>query len=180
MMTGLGFTEVMNFTVINEAVHYEKMRLEARNIIKLANPVSAEYTILRESILPSLLNNLRDNKRESFPQRLFEVSDVGRINQRTETRCERRLHAAGVSSHPTANYTEIKSCVEALLTNLGVKKYEIREGEHPSFLEGRVTELSVKRKKAGFLGEIHPQVLNNFELENPVSAFEIDLEEIKQ
>jgi len=119
-----------------------------------------------------------DNKHESFPQRLFEVSDVGRINQRVETRCERRLHVAGVSSHSTANFTEIKSCVEALLHNMGLKRWEIKPTRHPSFLEGRVAAIYLKRRELGVLGEIHPEVLNNFELENPTSAFEIDTEEI--
>jgi len=178
IMIGLGFTEVMNFTLINEAVHYEKMRLNARNVMKLANPVSSEYTILRESLLPSLMKNLMDNKHESFPQRLFEVSDVGRINQRVETRCERRLHVAGVWSHSTANFTEIKSCVEALLHNMGWKRWEIKPTRHPSFLEGRVATIYLRRKELGVLGEIHPEVLNNFELENPTSAFEIDIEEL--
>lgn len=178
ILTGLGFTEVMNFTLINEVVHYEKMRLKARKAIKLANPVSAEYTILRESLLPSLMKNLRDNKHESFPQCLFEVSDVGRINQRVETRCERRLHAAGVSSHSTANFTEIKSTVEALLHNMGLKRWEIKPTKHSSFIEGRAATIYLKRKEIGVLGEIHPEVLNNFELENPTTAFEIDIEEI--
>jgi phenylalanyl-tRNA synthetase beta chain len=178
IMTGLGFTEVMNFTLINEVVHYEKMRLKPRRVIKLANPVSAEYTILRENLLPSLMKNLMENRHESFPQRLFEVSDVGRINERLETRCERRLHVAGVSSHSTSNFTEIKSTVEALLHNMGLKHWEIKPTRHPSFIEGRTAAIHLQRRKIGVLGEIHPEVLNNFELENPTSAFEIDIEEI--
>jgi len=179
IMTGLGFTEAMNFTLINELFHYDKMRLKALNVIKLANPVSTEYTILRESLLPSLMKNLMDNKHESFPQRLFEVSDVGRINPRVETRCDRRLHVAGVSSHSTANFTEIKSTVEALFHNLGLKSWKIKPAKHASFLEGRTAAIYLKQKEIGVLGEIHPEVLNNFELENPTSAFEIDLETLK-
>ncbi len=177
IMIGLGFTEVMNFTLINEAYHYEKMRLRARNMIKLANPVSAEYTIIRESLLPSLMKNLMDNKHESYPQRLFEVSDVGRTNRRAETRVERRLHVAGVSSHSAASFTEIKSDVEALLHNKALKRWEIKPARHQSFLDGRTAAVHLRRKQVGVLGEIHPEVLNNFELENPTSAFEIDVEE---
>lgn len=178
IMVGLGFTEVMNFTLINEAIHYGKMRIKSDTIIKLANPVSAEYSILRECLLSSLMKNLMDNKHESFPQRLFEVSDVGKTNQKIETRCERRLHVAGVSSHSTANFTEIKSYVEALLHNFGLKHWEIKQSSHPSFLEGRTAAVYLKRKQMGVLGEIHPEVLNNFELENPTGALEIDIEEI--
>ncbi len=178
IMVGLGFTEVMNFTLINELIHYEKMRLKARNMIKLANPVSSEYSILRESLLPGLLKNLMDNKHESFPQRLFEVSDVGRINLHLETRCERRLHVAGVLSHSTANFTETKSTAEALLSNIRLKRWEITPIRHSSFIEGRAAAIHLKRKEIGVLGEIHPEVLNNFELENPAGAFEIDIEGI--
>ncbi len=176
IMTGLGFTEAMNFTLTNETIHYEKMRLKASSVIKLANPVSAEYTILRQSLLPNLMKNLMDNKHESFPQRLFEVSDVGQINQRVETRVERRMHVAGVSSHSTSNFTEIKSAVEALMHNMGLKRWEIKPVRHLSLLEGRAAAIHVKRKEVGVLGEVHPEVLNNFELENPTSAFEIDVE----
>jgi len=179
IMVGLGFTEVMNFTLTNETVHYEKMRLKAGEVIKLANPVSLEYTILRQSLLPNLMKNLADNKHESFPQRLFEVSDVGQISQRAETKVERKLHVAGVSSHSMANFTEIKSTVEALLHNMGLKNWEIKPVKHASFLDGRAAMIIVKCKELGVLGEIHPEVLNNFELENPTSAFEMSIEEIQ-
>jgi phenylalanyl-tRNA synthetase beta chain len=176
IMIGLGFGEVINFTLTNEIVHYDKMRQKAEGVIRLANPVSAEYTILREALLPILMKNLADNKHESFPQKLFEVSDVGYINLGAETRVERRLHVAAVSSHLTANFTEAKSVVEALLRNLGLKKWAISAVRHASFIDGRAAAVILKHREIGVLGEIHPEVLNNFELENPASAFEIDLE----
>ncbi len=177
IMIGLGFSEAMNFILTNEVIHFQMMRKRAREIIRLANPVSTEYSIIREELLPGLVKNLADNKHESYPQRLFEVSDVIRINEKAETRSKRRLHVAGVSSHATTNFTEIKSYVEALLSNLGINRWELRETKGPSFLEGRMAVIKVKRKKIGVFGEIHPEVLNNFELENPTGAFEIDLEE---
>jgi phenylalanyl-tRNA synthetase beta chain len=175
IMIGLGFLETMNFTLTNERVHYEYMRTKPESLIKLANPVSMEYTIMRQSLLPGLMKNLADNKSESFPQRLFEASDVGRINKQVETKCERRLHVAAVSSHSTANFTEIKSIAEAFLASLGLK-WQVKEAKHPSFLEGRTAAVYIKGKCLGILGEIHPEVLNNFELENPTSAFEIDMD----
>jgi phenylalanyl-tRNA synthetase beta chain len=176
IMVGLGFMEVMNFTLTNERVHYEFMRVKPENPVKLANPVSMEYTIMRQMLLPGLMKNLAENKHESFPQRLFEVSDVAKINTRLETMCERRLHVAAVSSHSTANFTEMKSFCEALLSNLGLENWRIKEAKHPSFLDGRTAAIYIKNKRVGVLGEIHPEVLNNFELENPTAALEIDLE----
>ncbi len=173
---GLGFTEMMNFTLTNESIQYEKMRRKEEKDIKLANPVSAEYTIMRQDLLPGLIKNLAANRHESFPQKLFEVSDVVKLNDKNETLCERRLHIAAVSSHPKANFTEIKSIAEALITNIMVGEWKIKETEHPSFLKGRVASIRTKNREIGIVGEIHPEVLNNFGLENPTVAFEINLE----
>jgi len=180
IMTGLGFLEVMNFTLTNERVHYEFMRLKPKNPVRLANPVSAEYTIMREMLLPGLLKNLAENKHESYPQKLFEVSDVAKINRRQETMCERRLHLAAATCHSTANYTEIRAVCEAFLANMGLVDWQIKEAKHPSFLEGRTAIIQIGKKQVGVLGEIHPQVLNNFEIENPTAALEIDLEWLMQ
>jgi phenylalanyl-tRNA synthetase beta chain len=178
IMAGLGFVEAMNFILANEVDHHQKMRRKAGRMIRLANPVSTEYSIVRNDLLPGLMKNLADNKHQAYPQQMFEVSDVIEINEKAETRTERRLRVACVSSHPTANFTEIKSCVEALLANLGLKNWVIKETRHPSFLQGRAAAIYFKGRKIGVVGEIHPEVLNNFELENPTSAFEIDLQRI--
>lgn len=178
IMIGLGFTEAMNFILTNEATQYEKMRRKVGKAVTIANPVSAEYSIAREDLLPGLMTNLTDNRHESYPQRVFEVSDVIRICEKAETRSERRLHVAAVSSHPSANFTEMRSYLEALLANLGLADWKVKAARHPSFLRGRVAAIHVKRRKIGVVGEIHPEVLNNFELENPTCAFEIDLEEV--
>jgi phenylalanyl-tRNA synthetase beta chain len=177
IMIGLGFIEVMNFILTNEVNQYEKMRKDSGKKVTLANPISAEFSIARDDLLPSLMKNLADNRHESYPQRIFEVSDVITIKEKAETRSDRKLHVAAVSSHPSANFTEIKSYTEALLVNLGLTGWKIKEAQHSSFLEGRSAAIHIKRGKIGILGEIHPEVLNNFELENPTSAFEINLKE---
>ncbi|MHA1832727.1 MAG: phenylalanine--tRNA ligase subunit beta, partial [Candidatus Baldrarchaeia archaeon] len=134
--------------------------------------------IAREWLLPSLMKNLSENKHESYPQRLFEASDIIKVDLRRETKSQRRLHLAAVSAHANANYTEIRSVIDALMTNLGLKNWKIKEAKHPSFLEGRTAQICYENRKIGVLGEIHPEVLENFELENPVAAFEIDLERL--
>jgi phenylalanyl-tRNA synthetase beta chain len=178
ILIGFGFAEVMNFTLTNEDTQYVKMQKKQGKAARLANPVSIEYTILREELLPGLMQNLMDNRSESFPQRLFEVSDVVKVNPQRESRCERRLHVAGVVSYAGANFTEIKSVVEALLVNLGLKKWRINAVKDTSFIEGRAAAISIGKRQIGVLGEVHPQVLNNFALENPVVAFEVDLENL--
>jgi phenylalanyl-tRNA synthetase beta chain len=109
---------------------------------------------------------------------MFEVSDVVTLASDTETGTERGINVAAVSSHPTANFTEIKSFLDSLLINLGFKNVTAKETNHPSFLAGRAATVSLGDIDVGVVGEIHPEVLNNFELENPTGAFEIDLQKI--
>jgi phenylalanyl-tRNA synthetase beta chain len=178
IMIGLGFVEALNFVLANEVDHYQKMRRKPEGLVTLANPVSTEYSIIRNDLLPSLMKNLADSKHHTFPQKMFEVSDVIALNEESETGTERRIHAAAVSSHPTANFTEIKSVLDSLLVNLGFKNLIAKETKHPSFLDGRAATISIQNMEVGVVGEIHPEVLNNFELENPTGAFEIDLQKI--
>jgi len=176
IMTGLGFTEAMNFTITNEKLHYKKMRRKTETVIRIANPVSSEYTIMRQDLLPNLMKNLTDNKRESLPHLLFEISDVIKPNKTLEARCERQLHVASVSSHSNSNFSEIKSHLEALMLNIGANSWKFKKTEHPSFIKGRVAAIIIRGKPVGVVGEIHPEVLNNFQLETPTAAFEVDLE----
>jgi phenylalanyl-tRNA synthetase beta chain len=178
IMVGLGYVEALNFVLANEVDHYHKMRRKPENLVTLANPVSTEYSIIRNDLLPSLISNLADNKHQVFPQQIFEVSDVITLDQDSESCTDRIIHVAAVTSHPTANFTEIKSTLEALLMNLGLKNWTVKETEHPSFLQGRVATVSLKGKELGVVGEIHPEVLNNFCLENPTGGFEMSLQEI--
>jgi phenylalanyl-tRNA synthetase beta chain len=178
IMIGLGFTEALNFVLTNEVDHYQKMRRKPDGLVTLANPVSTDYSIIRNDLLPSLMNNLAVSKHHVFPQRMFEVSDVITLDDKSETFTERRIHLAVVSSHPTATFTEIKSILESLLMNLGFSDWTLKETSHPSFLEGRAATVSLGDIELGIVGEIHPQVLNNFELENPTGAFEVHLQKI--
>ena len=86
------------------------------------------------------------------------------------------MHLAAVSAHAEANYTEMRSILDALFANLGLKNWFVREGGHPSFLEGRTAKVYVEGRYVGVLGEIHPEVLENFDLENPVVALELNIE----
>ena len=178
IMVGLGFTEALNFVLTNEFDHYNKMRRKPTGLVKLANPVSTDYSIIRTELLPSLLKNLAVSKHHVYPQNMFEVSDVITLNEDSETYTERRIHLAAVSSHPSANFTEIKSILESLLRNLDWNDWTIEEKFNESFIQGRSAKISIKNCELGIVGEIHPEVLNNFELENPTGAFELDLQKM--
>jgi phenylalanyl-tRNA synthetase beta chain len=128
-------------------------------------------------MLPSLLEFLSHNLHIGYPQKVFELGTVTVLDERAETRTRDVHTLAAIISHANASFTETKSTLDALLMNLGVQ-WQIRETEHPSFIEGRVGTVIVNRIEVGLLGEIHPKVLETWTLENPVAAFELNMDTI--
>jgi phenylalanyl-tRNA synthetase beta chain len=110
-----------------------------------------------------------------YPQKIFEVGDCIHITEKEETKTKSIRKLAGVVSNYETNLTELKSLVESVLKNLGYN-YTIKEFNHPSFIESRCGEILIDNKRIGFFGEVHPQVLENWKLENPVIAFEIEVD----
>jgi len=167
-ITGLGYLEVMPFTLTNEVVLYEKMqREETKGVLRVMHPISIENTVVRTELLPLLLEFLTLNRHRELPQRLFTVGDV-------VENCTTHQQVSGVSTHPDADFSEAYATADAVLHELSVP-YMVRESKDPAFIEGRRGDIFVGNKKVGVFGEIHPSVLNAFELEHSVAAFEFDL-----
>jgi len=178
MMIGLGYQEVLTFIMTNPDNLHTKMETKPEKVVEVANPRMTTLTCMRGWLLPSLLEFLSHNTHVEYPQKIFEVGYAVTFDEKAETQTRDVLKLACVTTHSNANFTEIKSNLDALLLNLGLKNFELAEDKHPSFLEGRTATVCAKRKNIGVLGEIHPQVLNNWQLKNPAAAFEISIEEI--
>ena len=150
----------------------QKMNLE--NIpISLKNALG-EHNHLRDSILPSLMKNLSENQHNEYPQNIFEIGRVFSLGDE-ETGVEEKEKLAIVLCHEKTDFTEIRQVLENLLSSLGLK-VQVKESEHLSYILGRVGEIFVKDKKIGFVGEIKPEVLLNWDLTIPVVSLELDLD----
>ncbi len=168
IMTGLGHSQVMPFTLTSEKVHFELMCREVTDdVTHLLHPISEDQTMVRTNILPNLMEILSLNQHRELPQRIFDVGDVD-INNNNG------MHLAGVSISPQANFTEVRELVDAIMRER-VVPYEVRESDDPAFTEGRRADILVNGKKVGVMGEIFPQVIVNFGLGQPVVGFELDL-----
>src|SRR5512136_3086631 len=165
---GLGYLEVMPFTLTNEDVLYKNMqRAETKGVLHVMHPISIENTVVRTELLPLLLEFLTINRHRQLPQRLFTVGDV-------VDSCHTYQQAAGVSTHPDADFSEAYASADAVLHELSID-YTVKESADPAFIDGRRGDIIVAGKKIGVFGEIHPAVLVAFELEHSVAAFEFDL-----
>jgi len=120
---------------------------------------------------------LSHNTHVEYPQKIFETGYVTTFDKKEENRTRDIQKLACVIIHANANFTETKAILDALFLNLGLR-YHIKESKHKSFIDGRIGKILFENKEIGFMGEIHPKVLEAWKLENPVSVFEISLEEI--
>ncbi|MFQ6135724.1 MAG: phenylalanine--tRNA ligase subunit beta [Candidatus Hydrothermarchaeales archaeon] len=176
-MIGYGFTEVMTLMLTNEESNFLDTKTEGE-AVEIKNPISEEHTIVRTSLLSSLLEVLKINKHRELPQKIFEIGDVIFLDKDVETGALDKKKLCSCSIHSKASFTEIKSVVEGVLRDLGVKDYQIKRSDHASFIEGRRATIKASDLDVGYFGELHPEVITNFELEYPIIAFEIDLNEM--
>ncbi len=165
---GLGYLEVMPFTLSNEDVMYTRMqRAPDLRALHVLHPISEEQTLVRTDLLPLLLDLLRINKRRELPQRIFHAGDVVYSGKT----CQKLALA---STHPGADFTESYATADALIRELGVS-YTQKESNDPAFIPGRAVDIIIGGEKIGTFGEIHPQVLNMFDIDQPVAGIELDL-----
>ena len=177
LMVGLGFQEILTYTLTSPETLFDKMNREKARVVEVANPKVVTLSCLRSWLLPGLMEFLGNNQSVEFPQKIFELGKVTLLDETKETKTRDEDWLAAVTTHPTASFSEIKSALDAFLMNFGVE-WQIKETRHPSFIEGRVGTAMVNGSAVGVLGEIHPLVLESWKLENPVAAFEINVQEI--
>jgi phenylalanyl-tRNA synthetase beta chain len=175
LMLGLGYQETLNTTLTNQTSLFEKMNVPPTQPVELANPKVATMTCLRNRLLPSLLEFFSINQSVEFPQRIFELGKVTLPDESAQTRTRDENWLVAATSHVNANFTEIKSTLDSFMVNLGVQ-WQIKETSNPSFIEGRVGTIIVKGSEVGVIGEIDPAVLENWKLENPIAAFEVNFQ----
>lgn len=170
-MIGLGFTEVLNSSLTSKRILYDMTNRESNKIISVLDSKSQEHTILRDSILPGLLENLSKNIHISYPQKLFETGTVffqdDPIYEKT--------NFAGVIAHKDATFTEIKSILQSALNQGFGLPIETKTFSHPTFEEGRVASILFNDKLIGIIGEINSETIENYKIRVPVVGFEISL-----
>jgi len=168
IMSGMGYLEMMPFTLSNERVMYSNMqRKKPDYVLHVKHPISEEQTLVRTDILPLLMETLKINQHRELPQRLFSTGDVIEGEKTFQK-------LAGVTMHTEADFSEIYAAVDLFMREAGLE-YRVEESDDPAFLDGRRGDIYVDDKKIGSFGEIHPQVIVNFEMAEPVAGFEIDL-----
>ncbi|MEO9365421.1 MULTISPECIES: phenylalanine--tRNA ligase subunit beta [Candidatus Nitrosocaldus] len=172
VMVGLGMLEVMNFNLVSMLIQYEMVgrRRDSNAALVVEESKSKEHEVLRDSLVPSLLAVLSRNVHEPYPQRLFEV---GKVFSRDGDSIREEWSVAAVIAHSSANYTEARSYLQALLYTLFGIDVDTEPVDEPPYESGKAAEILFKDKRIGSIGEVSSSVLSNFRIRVPVSAFEV-------
>lgn len=171
---GFGYQEVWSAILSSKELLSDKMEVEDSSIVEIENYMSQTYSCVRSKILPILLDVLSKNRHVDYPQRLFEQGKVSILKKGV---VEDHENLAMVSAHTSASFTEMKQLIEALLRNEKCE-YSIEEFELDCFIPGRAAKVVVGKSQVGFLGEVHPKVLENFGLTTPVVGAELNLDRL--
>jgi len=171
VMIGLGYLEGLNSCLTSKRVLYEMTNRTMGKIVSVLDSKSQEHTILRDMILPGLLENLSRNIHEPYPQKLFETGTIFIKNNQIHE----KFSLAAVCAHKEANFSEIKSILQALLKMGFNLEIETRTSSHETFQEGRVASILFQGNPIGIIGEISSKTVENYKIRVPVVGFEINL-----
>ncbi|MDX1595646.1 MAG: phenylalanine--tRNA ligase subunit beta, partial [Nitrosopumilaceae archaeon] len=170
-MVGLGYTEALNSSLTSTQILYGLTNRDSQKIISVLDSKSQEHTILRDMILPGLIENLSRNIHEPYPQKLFETGTVFFHNNPIDE----KISFACVSAHKDSNFSEMKSILQSVLKTTFNLDLETKTSSDPIFEKGRTASVIVNDKTIGLIGEINSKTINAYKIRVPVVGFEIQL-----
>lgn len=177
-MLALGASEAMTYTFISPK-HYEKLLLLKEDAleksVKIANPLGEDTSIMRVTAVPSMLDILSKNyNNKNSNVKLFEVA-TEYIKTEDELPIERQKLIAGFYGDDV-DFFVVKGILEELFRKIKLKEYDVKrisQEEAPYYHPGRAAKFLIDSKTIGMLGEIHPTVLENYNIKTKVYIFEL-------
>ncbi len=191
-LVGLGFEDLLNFHMTSAEQNYDRLRVEpgtggvavedgvfgGGDPVQITEPYSEAYTQLRTWALPSLLQLLEGNTHNAYPQDVSEIGFVAEHDPTANTSVAESRHVAGALARRDASYEAAKGRLQAVCDGFD-RTLETPPTDHPTFIDGRVADVVIDGNRVGVIGEVHPAVLVDHDLEVPVAAFEFALDALR-
>lgn len=175
VMIGLGFVEILNTSIMSDALSklsLADMNVTTDNSIWISNTENTNLEMLRKTLYPSMINTLSVNIHEKYPQKLFEI---GKVFKQDGLEIKEKWSIVASIAHDFTDFTEIKSTLESVMKYCFNAVIQTSVQNTPFLLKGHSAMVSLANSPIGCIGEVHPRVLENFNMRTLVSMFEIDL-----
>ncbi|KAJ5084588.1 phenylalanyl-tRNA synthetase [Penicillium alfredii] len=193
-----GWSEVLPLILCSHDENFSWLNRkdDGNTAVKLANPKTMEFQVVRTSLLPGLLKTIRENKSHSVPMKIFEVSDVAFKDLSLERKSRNERHFAAAWYGKTSGFEVVHGLLDRVLAMLksafitgeeglensavGDSQYYIKELDDPTYFPGHSASIHLRiggrDHVVGAFGILHPTVLEKYELRYPVSTLEINIE----
>lgn len=192
-MVAAGFSEAMNYSFV-AVDSLEKIGISADDErstqVKILNPLSEDQAVMRTTLVSSLLETVSRNLNyRSSDLRLFELRPIF-LTQAESSQCTEKLSLTAVmsgqrepegwsQSSAPVDFYDLKGVVEEILANVNIDNASFDSNFSQPYLHpGKSCQLMDGKQLLGFLGEVHPEVLARFDIDQPVYLFELDIESI--
>ncbi|KAK9470093.1 uncharacterized protein V1510DRAFT_383999 [Dipodascopsis tothii] len=189
-----GWTEVLPLILCSHDENFKFLRRvdDGQTAVKLANPKTLEYQVVRTSLYPGLLKTVRENRKHGLPIKIFEVSDVAFKDESSERKSYNERHWGAVYCGKTSGFETVHGLLDRVMKMFRVDfvaeadakpGYFIRELASDTYFPGRAAAVFFRSKKdpattheLGSFGILHPDVLENFDVAYVASAIELNIE----
>lgn len=173
LLIGMGYQEIISNILTAREDQLDRLgRTDGESIVEVENVMSQTYAVLRDGLLGSLLRVESASSKSFYPHRIFEAGEVARRVAGSEPVTS--LQVGALLAHSEASFSEIHSTLDLLMNYLEIP-YDLEPVNRPTFIDGRCGAIRVGHRRIGVIGEIHPQVLENWQAVMPAAAFELDL-----
>ncbi len=180
LATGSGLNQSISYSFVSPKA-FDKINVpedsELRNVVKIKNPLGEDYSVMRTTTIPSMMECLgRNYSRNNDYVRLFEMAKIY-IKNEDETKIPTERNILTIGMYGDCDYLDLKGAVENIVEGLGIKnsKYE-RESENVSYHPGKTAKLVIGKNVVGTLGEVHLDVTENYGIDVPCFIAELNLD----
>ena len=190
-LVNCGFSEVVNWS-FSDPNYLDLMKIkeddERRNVVKIKNPLGSSFSIMRSMLLPGILKNALFNiNHGKHDLKLFELSKT--FIKSEGKLANERFFVTGLMTGNLSpvywkepvkkvDFYDIKGIVEDILEILGLSGVEFSNSKESYYQPGLAAEVSYKNSIIADFGKLDPKIAQNFEIEQPVFAFDINLDKI--
>ena len=182
-----GYTEFLTMALLSKEDMFTNLLSEEKDdkTVEISYSKTKEFQYMRSSLIPGILKSIEGNKANALPFKIFEISDVVETNEESEVGAVNRRKLCFAYTNTSSAMEIIQGMVDLLMKKIGLcfnsdnveKKYTIKKSENKIFFEDRQAEIFILDNiKIGIYGIIHPKVLKNFGIKNPVTLCDIDLQ----
>jgi phenylalanyl-tRNA synthetase beta chain len=171
---GVGFEEVILNILSNKEDFSDRVQGMSNELLEISNPMTENYSSLRNSLLPSLLKVEAASYASMYPHKVFEVGEVVIRDDGDNQRWATRSRLGALLAHAEANFSEMGSYVTQL-QYLMFWNIKIQADNFPLFIPGRSAAIMTDATAVGVIGEVHPEILDTWGIKMPTVLFEVAL-----